>query len=166
MKKILSIVLACVLLCGAAMADYYYAEEEDPMIFVRNPEGAIVWGEPRIGSEEWGKLPPSACLARLWGEYNDEFISFDFGGDAGYISWNDISYYPDGENEYPPLYVVRCEQWISVWEEPKVGSGRLTTLPLGTAIYDWVPYDCDFIWYEQDGVYGFVSWDYLNYWED
>lgn len=164
MKKILSIVLALVLLCGAAMADYYYAEEEDPAVFVTNKEGAKVWMSPSDDDSNfvYEVIPYRACIFNFY-PYSDEYVAYDYVGDAGFISWDDLSPYPDGENEYPPLYVTKCNEWISVWEEPEVGSGRLTKLPLGTEIYDWAPYDKEFIWYEQDGVYGFVAWEYLEY---
>lgn len=160
-KKLVSIILMLLVLASTATAENWY-EDEDPAVFVTNPNGAIVWSAPEIGSHEFEVLPYRACIFNFY-EYSDDFVGYLYDGDSGYISWNDLSMYPDGENEYPPLYVTNCNEWISVWEEPAVGSGRLAKLPLGTEIQAWAPYDKDFIWYEQGDVYGFVSWEYLTY---
>jgi len=73
--------------------------------------------------------------------------------------------YPDDNMDLPPLYVAYCEEWISVWSEPEVGSQRLRTLPLGTEITTWAPYSAEFIWLDDysGGESGFVAWEYLAY---
>ena len=68
----------------------------------------------------------------------------------------------DGDMDLPPLYVVNCKEWISVWSEPRSGSFRLDTLPLGTRIDNWYPYNDEFILFDMGGDAGFVSWDYLS----
>lgn len=152
-----------VLITSIATAEYW-CEEEDPAVFVSNPNGAIVWSIPEIGSNQFEVLPYSACIYNSY-PYSDDFVGYDYGGDSGYISWKDLSYFPDGENNWPPLYVVNCNEWISAWSEPEIGSSRLRTLPLGTEITTWTLYSAEFIWlYDENGGWpGFVLWDYLAY---
>jgi len=159
----LSIVLVLTVSTGIAFAEYYNGEE-DPALFVTNKDGAKVWMSTSDDDSNFvfEVIPYGACIFN-WYPHSDEYVAYDYVGDSGFISWDDLSRYPNGENEYPPLYVVGCDEWISVWEEPQIGSGRLTKLTLGAEINAWMPYDKNFIWYEQDDVYGFVAWEYLSY---
>jgi hypothetical protein len=63
----------------------------------------------------------------------------------------------------PPLYVVNCNEWVSVWSEPTNTSTRLAKVKLGGCIYEWIPYNDEFIMVDLGGDTGFMSWKYLSY---
>lgn len=92
-----------------------------------------------------------AMLLSLGAAFADEY--YDLSQNPG-----DYPYEP----EQPPLKVVNCKEWISVWSDTDK-SYRMGILPLGSTILFWMPYNDDFIYFDLVGDGGFVSWDYLEY---
>lgn len=192
MKRILKVFIAMILmLCMLApMAiaeeapymkqdpDWYPYEADQPPLYVVNcNEWISVWSDSE-GSERKGRLKLGTCIY-YWAPYNEDFIYFDLVGDGGFVKWDYLSYEKGGKPVKAggsgstdnsdmsatdrPLYVVNCNEWITLWSEPCVGSGRQAVLSKGMRLEGWEPYNEDFVMYNTGHVTGYVSWKHLSF---
>lgn len=192
MKKISKVCIALALmtamLCSTALAGgmvdltqdpswYPYEPEFAPLYVVNCKEWISVWNDS-AGTERKGYLPLGSKIYQ-WAPYNEDFLYFDLVGDGGFVSWDYVSYEKGGKSvgakgssgvdseaknaNDRPLYVVNCNEWISVWAEPRSGSLRHAKLPKGMRLDKWQPYNDDFVIFDTGIAVGYVSWDYLSF---
>lgn len=90
-------------------------------------------------------------------QYLEPSNSYDGGAyDDGEDYRDDPGYYLGG------MYVVNCEEWISLRESPSTSSARLARIPLGTYL-EVYQVDERFAFVDYNGMVGYVLMEYLSY---
>lgn len=69
-------------------------------------------------------------------------------------------------DEEPYLQVVHCEEWVSLRSYPDTTADRITTVPLGSVVYDLGERDNGFCYVSFDGSNGYILEEYLVDFED
>ena len=92
--------------------------------------------------------------------------------DPYHPDWNDSNYSPSYEYEEDyrddpgyylgGMYVVNCDEWISLWEYASTSSNRLSKIPLGTYLETY-QVDDRFALVDYNDTVGFVLLEYLSY---
>lgn len=59
------------------------------------------------------------------------------------------------------MFVVDCEEWVSLRAEPSTTAARLAKVPLGAAVFDCISSADGFTYCSYNGMYGFILTEYL-----
>ncbi len=132
-----------------------------------------------VNCEEWVSLrsSPSTSASRIATVLLGETVEADgtvgsfthcyYHGREGYIlSQYLASYNPDGSysGEYDgsgPMYVVGCDEWVSLRSSPSTSAPRITKVPLGAMVivHGW---EGDFMYCTYGNQQGYILSGYLS----
>lgn len=140
--------------CNSYVSLRVEADDQMPRI-LEVPLGQIVHAEGTW--HEWTLCEYQGRFGWIKSKYlapSDEYYDDSKAGSDNFFD-TDVGY------SLGMMYVVNCEEWISLWERPDTNSVRLETIPLGTCLEAY-QVDKYFAFVEYNGSAGFVLVEYLG----
>ncbi len=139
-------------------------------------EWVSLWDLPGEGAKRLAKVPLGSIVTSCIRE--EEYVSCVYKGQRGYISsqylkkanytvaTRDDSVVSAARGKYPditdPMYVVNCNEWVSLWEKASSSSARLAKVPLGAQVDGCVQVSDAFIYCRFNGLWGYIRTEYLS----
>ena len=124
---------------------------------------------PDTGADRLREVPLGARVEVM--ELCGDFAGVYYDGMYGYILRDYLASVPpymDGDDEIEDpgyylgdMYVVNCDEWVSLREWPDTSSARLAAIPLGTRLTAY-QVDTRFAIVTYNGIVGYVLLDYLG----
>ena len=157
MKKALALALL-LMLCASALAvsaDYY----SGTMYVVGCHTSVTLRAEPSTSARELMQIPRGAQVE--CSPCNDRFARVYYAGQWGYVLTDFLDVDHEGDiGMY--MWVVNCDEWVSLRVAPSTSADRVAQLPLGQRV--WVEGDegafyCVTV---DEDTYGYVLKEYLS----
>ncbi len=139
-------------------------------------EWVSLWDLPGEGAKRLAKVPLGAIVTACVS--TEEYVSCVYKGQRGYISSaylkkanytaakRDEKAVSAAAGKYPaitdPMYVVNCNEWVSLWEKASASSARLAKVPLGASVDGCVQVSDAFIYCRFGGLWGYIRTEYLS----
>ena len=159
-KRVFAVIIAAIMLsCGISA----YA---DSMVVVNCNEWVSLRSYPSTSAERLTTVPLGARVESIGWQNGFNQVIYN-----GLVGWILTSYLAYDSYVYPNyyysggdiMYVVNCNEWVSLRSYPSVSAPRLDTVPLGAQV-ESIGWQNGFNQVIYNGQVGWVLTSYLSYW--
>ena len=121
---------------------------------------------PSTSADRLVKIPLGARVSNCI-RHDKKWIYCEYDGRCGfvlskYLTSSISSWAKAHQGEGGSMYVVKCNEWVSLRETPSKNADRLRKVPLGAKVSHCVKFDKKWTYCKYDGKYGFVLSEYLS----
>ena len=142
----------------------------ETMYVVHCDEWISLRKSPSTTADRYCTIPLGASVQRNT-SYDEEngFYRVSYGGYEGYALAEYLSYSPTSYNSSSSatrttyMYVVNCDEWISLRKEPSTSADRYCTIPLGAKVEYISGASNGFMKVAYDGYTGYALASYLSF---
>ena len=122
--------------------------------------------QPDTSAEALARIPLGTAVT-CYGDVGNDFSEVAYQGMTGYVLTRYLgSNAPvaaaEAESEGETMYVVNCQEYVTLRSGPSTSTDAMAHIPLGTAVMTYGS-DGDFIRVEYEGLRGYVLNEYLDY---
>ena len=141
-----------------------YADIPSTMYVVNCNEWVSLRATPHKDAEREAKIPLGAKVTNCHQQGKD-WIYCEYGGKCGYVLTKYLSAKAPSKEKgekIGSMYVVNCDEWVSLRATPSKSANRVAKIPLGAKVNNCIRHDKKWIYCEYDGKCGFVLSEYLT----